>query len=74
MTVVLSFVSVGQAAPIAGDADVQMNDTLKELERQRIQRQIEEDLQRREENVTDERDQDVTTTKPEDKIFLSYAI
>ena len=45
-----------------------MNDTLKELERQRIQRQIEEDLQRREENVTDERDQDVTSTKPEEKI------
>lgn len=30
----LSFISVVQAAPVAGDADVQMNDTLKELERQ----------------------------------------
>ena len=41
-TVILNFFSVGQAAPVAGDAYIQMNDTLKKLERQRIQRQIEE--------------------------------
>ena len=62
------FMSAVQAAPIAGDADIQMNDTLKELERQRIQRQIEEDMKRREENITDERDKDTTPTKPEEQI------
>lgn len=67
-TIALSFFSAVQAAPIAGDADIQMNDTLKELERQRIQRQIEEDIQRREENITDDREKDVEPTKPEDKV------
>ena len=64
----LSFIPAVQAAPIDGDADIQMNDTLKELERQRIQRQIDEDMRRREENITDERGQETEPPKPAEKI------
>ena len=38
------------------NADFEMNQTREEMERQRVQRQIEEDLRRSDENITDERE------------------
>lgn len=50
------------------NADFEMNQTREEMERQRVQRQIEEDLRRSDENITDERESSPSTIDGAEKI------
>lgn len=55
------------------NADTEMNQQREEMERQRIQRQIEEDMRRRDENISDEREKDSSTIENADKIKFELA-
>ncbi len=55
------------------NADSEMNQQREEMERQRIQRQIEEDLRRRDENISDEREKNPSTIENAEKIKFELA-
>lgn len=69
-TILFSSTTYAETMP---NADSEMNQQREEMERQRIQRQIEEDLRRRDENISDEREKNPSTIENAEKIKFELA-
>ena len=64
----LMMISATVHAETMPNADFEMNQTREEMERQRVQRQIEDDLRRSDENISDERETSPSTIEGAEKI------